>query len=344
MNRSEDIKDLAAALAKAQSAMTAVGKANQVTIKSDKGAYSYAYADLGAVLDMLRKPLSDNGLSLLQSPTVTERAVEVETMLLHVSGQWTSCTIAMAIASHDPKAIGSAITYGRRYGTCLVGAVTDEDDDGERAGKRTPETKRTPAQSPPMPPALRAVIAREAAPADDSEVYEHADAEFAAMQSASVNSALQQLRPPRDMTAAQLSDLERTTGDALEKLLGAPLHVAPAPRDGHERGPRPWAPETVRDAIRGMVDGTRLTTDEGSNKRGLMALLNLYASDSERHALTQYLFGKTHRAELTDRENEAVARWAKVKQDADGAWVPDGMAIREAAAIVAAQLKPGVGG
>ena len=152
MNRSENINELVAALAKAQAAMSAVGKGNTVRIKSDKGEYSYKYADLGAIMDMLRAPLSANGLAIVQAPDVTSAGVDVETFLAHTSGQWLSCVVVMAVASRDPKAIGCAITYGRRYGLALVGAVTDEDDDADEAEKKPAQGKAQTKPAPAAPP------------------------------------------------------------------------------------------------------------------------------------------------------------------------------------------------
>lgn len=150
MNRSEDIKDLIAALVKAQAAMTTVGKDNKARIETKAGgAYTYAYADLATCFDMLRRPLADNGLALIQTPTFTDHSVDVETTLAHVSGQWVSCAVSVPL-SGDIKAAGSAITYGRRYGLCLIGVVTGEDDDGAEAERRQP-ARPVARQSEPPP-------------------------------------------------------------------------------------------------------------------------------------------------------------------------------------------------
>lgn len=63
----------------------------------------------------------------------------VHTTLFHVtSGGWKRETIAMPVVKFDPQAVGSAMSYGKRYTTlaCLGLATGDEDDDGERARRK----------------------------------------------------------------------------------------------------------------------------------------------------------------------------------------------------------------
>lgn len=136
MNRSEQIDALAGALAKAQAIIKNAPKDN--TAKA--GAYSYNYATLAGTWEACRKALTDNGLSVAQPVETDGPAVRVTTILLHASGQWISETLTMVAKDSMPQSIGSAITYGRRYGFgAMVGVATEEDDDGATAqqGKAT---------------------------------------------------------------------------------------------------------------------------------------------------------------------------------------------------------------
>ncbi len=55
-------------------------------------------------------------------------------MLIHSSGQFISDDIMIPVVQSTAQAIGSALTYGRRYGlSALVGIVSDEDDDANEA-------------------------------------------------------------------------------------------------------------------------------------------------------------------------------------------------------------------
>lgn len=138
MNRSEQINELAGALAKVQATAPTVVKDKTAKIQPKNGGeYRYSYADLGSVWEAIRKPLADNGLSVAQFPETTDNGnVIVETILMHTSGQWLSSALVTRPRDDTPQSIGSAITYLRRYAlSAMVGVVADEDDDGAAASK-----------------------------------------------------------------------------------------------------------------------------------------------------------------------------------------------------------------
>lgn len=132
---SEQISELAAALSKAQAAFTAIPKSKTAKVfsKRTSSEYSYKYADLADAFDVFRKPLADNGLSIVQAPVSPDRGtICIVTMLLHTSGQWMRSTLAMEATDVTPQSIGTVITYGRRYGlAAMIGLVTDEDTDAQ---------------------------------------------------------------------------------------------------------------------------------------------------------------------------------------------------------------------
>lgn len=134
MQKSENLNELAIALAKAQGSFT--------TAVKDKvnPHFKSRYADLAAVWNACRDALSRNGLSVVQIPTVDGDKVSVETMLLHSSGQFISGVLSLRSEKPTPQGVGSAISYARRYGVAaLVGVTTgDDDDDGEVAHGRLP--------------------------------------------------------------------------------------------------------------------------------------------------------------------------------------------------------------
>ncbi len=147
---SEQLDQLAGALSKAQGTFKAVpkGKTARVQMKSG-GEYSYKYADLADAWDVARAPLSENGLSVVQSPGQFERGtLSVTTMLLHTSGQWVRSTLAIDARDATPQGMGTAITYARRYGLAsMIGLVTDDETDAqEHAGGR--EQRPAQAQQP----------------------------------------------------------------------------------------------------------------------------------------------------------------------------------------------------
>lgn len=129
MEKSEQINELAAALAKAQGAIKGALKDTANPFFKSK------YADLSSVWEACRSQLSANGLSVVQTPCQGEGGINVETMLMHCSGQWISSQFTMPVAKQDAQAVGSAITYARRYAlAAMIGiAPEDDDDDGNAA-------------------------------------------------------------------------------------------------------------------------------------------------------------------------------------------------------------------
>lgn len=146
MNKSEQINELAAALARAQGQMEGAVKA------STNPFFKSRYADLAAVVNALRGPFADNGLSFVQLPVPIEgERVSIETALLHASGQWITSVVDVPVSKSDAQGYGSALTYAKRYGLqAMAGlAAEDEDDDGNAAVKAKPR----PSEAEMMPTA-----------------------------------------------------------------------------------------------------------------------------------------------------------------------------------------------
>lgn len=127
MNKSDSIKELAGALAKAQAEMEYASK------DATNPHFKSSYATLASVWDAIRKPLSKNGLSVTQLVTSSESDVKVETILLHSSGEWLAETLSIPASKHDAQGFGSALTYARRYGLAAIAGVAPADDDGNAA-------------------------------------------------------------------------------------------------------------------------------------------------------------------------------------------------------------------
>lgn len=152
MNASEQINELAGALAKAQAEL------RNPAFDSVNPHFKSKFASLAGVRDAITPALSKHGLSVTQLTTNDEhdRAC-VETVLLHSSGQWIASRLTVPAPKADAHGAGSAITYARRYSLmAIVNVVGDEDDDGNRAS--APPSKPIEV----VPPALL-VAAREAA-------------------------------------------------------------------------------------------------------------------------------------------------------------------------------------
>ncbi|OFW58460.1 MAG: hypothetical protein A2133_00840 [Actinobacteria bacterium RBG_16_64_13] len=151
--QSVEIGELAAALAKAQAEFPSVKKDQTAKIESQKGSYSYTYADLASVLEAVRGPLTKNGLALVQPMTWSDEHPWLLTRLLHSSGQWIESRYPLAMYER-PQEMGSAITYARRYTiSALLGIAAEEDDDAAAAEKGT--ERRQEKAVDPKPPCPR---------------------------------------------------------------------------------------------------------------------------------------------------------------------------------------------
>ena len=136
MNKSDDIKELALALSKTQSILKGALK------DSNNPFFKSKYADLASCWDACREPLAANGLSVVQMPcNDTPDSVALETILMHTSGQWISSVFSMPVSKHDAQAVGSAITYARRYALAAVVGIAPEDDDGNLASGKSETAK-----------------------------------------------------------------------------------------------------------------------------------------------------------------------------------------------------------
>ena len=132
MFKSESIKELATALNKAQAEMSGAKK------KATNPFFKSKYSDMNAVVDAVRIPFCDNGLSYSQFPIFNDKCVGVETILMHSSGEWISSTLMLPMTKQDPQAAGSAITYARRYSLQAIAGIPSEDDDGNTASAKAP--------------------------------------------------------------------------------------------------------------------------------------------------------------------------------------------------------------
>ncbi len=129
-NRSAEIGKLAAALAKAQAQMSHAEKGNV------NPHFKSRYADLASVWEACRSALTSNELAILQPVSTNEQRVTVTTLLVHSSGEWVSEALTMTALQNTPQAVGSTITYGRRYGLSSMVGVAPDDDDGNAASGR----------------------------------------------------------------------------------------------------------------------------------------------------------------------------------------------------------------
>jgi len=142
MKRSEQIGKLAEALSKTQIAL------QPAPFDRENPYFKSRYATLTSIFEAAKVAFS-NGLSVSQGIETVEGKVRVTTLLMHVSGEWIETVIEMKPKNDGPQEVGSAGTYGRRYGlAAILGLCSVEDDDGndasplnDKKGNPKPSTK-----------------------------------------------------------------------------------------------------------------------------------------------------------------------------------------------------------
>ena len=128
------IGNLALALSKAQGACTNGPK--------DKEGYGYKYMTLPTLIDIARKPLADNELSIIQTHELVKgksASVVTHTTILHSSGEWFTSSLELIMKPMPQltptQVIGIACTYGRRYALQSVLLIAAEEDSDGAAPK-----------------------------------------------------------------------------------------------------------------------------------------------------------------------------------------------------------------
>lgn len=126
MNKSESIQNIAKAL------LTFQTKIEKIKKDSKNPFFKSKYASLSNILDNIQIPLAESGLSFSQHPDGED---QLTTILMHAdSGEWLQSSYFISPVKKDPQAIGSSITYSRRYAlVAILGLNIEEDDDGNKA-------------------------------------------------------------------------------------------------------------------------------------------------------------------------------------------------------------------
>lgn len=134
--QSNEINELVAALAKAQGKM---GNAKQ---DKTNPFFKSKYADLASIMEACRKVLSEHELAVIQTSCPVDGVNMLITTLAHSSGQWMKALLPINPIKNDPQAMGSAMTYMKRYALAAIVGIATEDDDGERATRSNGNDKK----------------------------------------------------------------------------------------------------------------------------------------------------------------------------------------------------------
>lgn len=150
---SPDTKDLDAALARAQKAFPAIERTKTVSVKTEKGNYSFDYAPLDEIIDAVRPALADNGLAVKALVSTSAEFVCVTTKLAHASGQWEKSTCRWPRPARIQD-FGGIVTYLRRYTLCgilNIAAETDDDGNADDGNERAVKSQLAKPKQEPKP-------------------------------------------------------------------------------------------------------------------------------------------------------------------------------------------------
>lgn len=132
---SSDIGKLAEALAKAQSEM------EPATKDTTNPFFKSQYASLASCWQACRGPLTKHGLAVVQTTEPDNGNVTVISILTHSSGQWIKGKLSVKPSKTDSQALGSCLSYLRRYSlSALVGLSTQDDDAESTMSRQKPDT------------------------------------------------------------------------------------------------------------------------------------------------------------------------------------------------------------
>ena len=135
MKTSESVSSIAKAL-------VAFGKAMPKVPKDKTNPhFKNKYATLSIMIEKATPHLTANGLVIVQQID----GADLTTTLMHESGEFITATAAMPCAQpSNPQAMGSAITYARRYAYGAILSLDIDDDDDANAATQVPKQQATP--------------------------------------------------------------------------------------------------------------------------------------------------------------------------------------------------------
>lgn len=227
------------------------------------------FVSLPKLLDHVRPTLCKHGITVMQScaPVGEALLMVCTTTLLHTSGQWAQCEMAIAPNSPtrkkkdggeeqlpgrpDAQCWAGASTYARRYGIlAMLGIAGDEDDDGNH-GKYNGNSRSRQDEGPDIPEDAYDKKERPAAPRPATQRQwtpeEQAARAAEAKHVAEVKAKLAQQSAPQGITREVV---DPDTGEILvEGEPEAPAPATPAaPAAPAARGPVRPAGKAVKNA------------------------------------------------------------------------------------------------
>lgn len=132
MNTSQDYKNIYSAIIKMRTEIVPIAK----TKRANAVKYTYNYAPLDSVIELLNVVLPKHGLGWVQTIGMQDGRPALTTRIIHESGEWIEDTLVLPIGRPDGgknenQELGASISYFKRYAlSAMFGIATDDDTDG----------------------------------------------------------------------------------------------------------------------------------------------------------------------------------------------------------------------
>jgi len=136
MKTSDTIIEISKALLEVSKEMPAIKKNSTASIQTAKAKFSYQYADLPHILELIKPVLEKNSIVVMQdAPSIDANHINIQTLVMHtVSGEWIKTIVTIPVEDNNKSelhGLGSAVTYGRRYAlSAALNIASEEDTDG----------------------------------------------------------------------------------------------------------------------------------------------------------------------------------------------------------------------
>lgn len=132
MITSQEYKNIYSAIIKMRTEIAPIARTRTASMPK----YSYRYATLDSVIELLNVVLPKYNLGWVQAIGTAEGRQTLTTRIIHESGEWIEDTLALPQVRGDSgknenQELGASITYFKRYAlSAMFGIATDDDTDG----------------------------------------------------------------------------------------------------------------------------------------------------------------------------------------------------------------------
>lgn len=110
--------------------------------------YGSTFTTLHEALELVRSPLADEGLALIQMPLGGIEVCRLLNRLVHSSGEWMAWVTTTPVSKRDPQGMIAATTYLKRCNITSSCGLPETDDDGNTASSKERTTEPPQAAKP----------------------------------------------------------------------------------------------------------------------------------------------------------------------------------------------------